>query len=71
MDGSSKSVSHHFETRGNHCSLVFTGESSFQGSLGGAGFRPSTVWRLCSTYMRGTELFWGDHGNLHQVTGLH
>ena len=29
---------------GNHCSLVFTGESSFQGFLGGAGFCPSTLW---------------------------
>ena len=27
----------------NHCLLVFTGESSFHGFLGGAGFRPSTV----------------------------
>ena len=31
---------------GNHCFLVFTGESSFQGFLGGAGFRPSTVVTL-------------------------
>ena len=37
-------ILHQFETNGNHCSLVFTGESSFQGFLGGAGFRPSTVW---------------------------
>ena len=29
--------------KGNRCSLVFTGESSFQGFLGGAGFCPSTV----------------------------
>ena len=35
-------ILHHFETMGIHCLLVFTGESSFQ--LGGAGFRPSTVW---------------------------
>ena len=28
---------------GNHCLLVVTGESSFQGFLGGAGFGPSTV----------------------------
>ena len=33
----------HFETMGNHCLLVFTEESSFQGFLGAAGFRPSTV----------------------------
>ena len=26
-----------------HCLLVFTGQSLFQGFLGGAGFRPSTV----------------------------
>ena len=32
------------ETMRNHCALVCTGESSFQGFLGGAGFRPSTVW---------------------------
>ena len=38
-----KSISHHFETMGNQFLLVFTGESSFQGCLGGAGFRPSTV----------------------------
>ena len=36
-------ILHHFETMGNHCVLVFTRESSFQGFLGGAGFRPSTV----------------------------
>ena len=33
----------HFATIKDHCLLVFTGESSSQGSLGGAGFRPSTV----------------------------
>ena len=38
-----KSILHHFETMGNHGLLVFTGESSFHGLLGGAGFRPSTV----------------------------
>ena len=36
--------SHHLETMGSHCLLVFTGDSSFRGFLGGAGFRPSTVW---------------------------
>ena len=36
-------ILHHIETMGCHCFLVFTGESSFQGFLGGAGFRPSTV----------------------------
>ena len=35
--------SHHFETMANHCLLVFTEEASPQGSLGGAGFRPSAV----------------------------
>ena len=34
--GWTKPISHHFETTGNHCLLVFTGESSFQGFLGGA-----------------------------------
>ena len=34
---------HHFEIIGNHCLLVFSSESLFQGFLGGAGFRPSTV----------------------------
>ena len=37
-------ILHHFQTMGNHCLLVFTGESPFQGFLGGAGFRPSTEW---------------------------
>ena len=36
-------ILHHFETMGNHCLLVFAGELSFQGLLGGAGFCPSTV----------------------------
>ena len=36
-------IPHHFETMGSHCLLVFTGESSFQPFLGGAGCRPSTV----------------------------
>ena len=36
-------ILHHVETMNNLCSLVFTGESSFQGFLGGEGFRPSTV----------------------------
>ena len=40
-------ILHHLEAMGNHCLLVFTGESSCQGFLGGAGFRPSTVARLC------------------------
>ena len=34
---------HHFETMGDHCLLVFTRESLFQGFLCGAGFCPSTV----------------------------
>ena len=34
------------ETMGNRCLLVFAGESSFQGFLGGAGFFPSTVWAM-------------------------
>ena len=29
-------ILHHFEIMGNHCLLVFTGQSSFQGFLGGA-----------------------------------
>ena len=37
-------TTHHFETMRNHRLLVFTGESSFQACLGGARFRPSTVW---------------------------
>ena len=36
-------ILHHSETMGHHCLLVFSGESSFQGFLDGAGFRPSTV----------------------------
>ena len=28
----------------NHCLLVFTGNQTIPGFLGGAGFRPSTVW---------------------------
>ena len=33
-------ILHQIETIGNHCLLVFTGEASPQGFLGGAGFRP-------------------------------
>ena len=36
-------ILHHFETMTNDNLLVFTGESSFQGFLGGAGSCPSTV----------------------------
>ena len=36
-------ILHHFETKGHPRFLVFTGESSFKGFLGGAGLRPSTV----------------------------
>ena len=36
-------ILHHFETMGNHCSLAFTVELSFQRFSAGAGFRPSTV----------------------------
>ena len=36
-------ILHHLETMGNRCLLAFTGESSCQGFLGGAGFCPSTV----------------------------
>ena len=32
-----------YATMRHHCLLVFTGESAFQGFLGGAGFRSSTV----------------------------
>ena len=35
---------------GNHCVLAFTDESSFRGFLGGAGFRPSTVCALSSSF---------------------
>ena len=40
-----KSISHHVQTIGNHCLLVFTKETSCQSFLG-AGFRPSTVGSL-------------------------
>ena len=36
-------ILHHFESMRNHCLLVFTGKSTFQGFLGGVGFRLSTV----------------------------
>ena len=36
-------ILHHVKTMGNQCLLVFTGESSFYGFSGDAGFRPSTV----------------------------
>ena len=52
--GWTKSTSHHSETMGNHLSLVFTGESSFQGFLGGAGFCPSTVW--CKLNVNGSSV---------------
>ena len=35
-------ILHHFETMGRHCLLAFTGESSFQGFLGGAKWILST-----------------------------
>ena len=38
-------ILHHFEAMANLCLLVVTGKSSFQGSLGGAGFCPSAVWK--------------------------
>ena len=43
-------ILHHFETMGNQCLfLVLTGgESSSQGFLGVAGFRPSTVGKMLS-----------------------
>ena len=41
--GWTNSISHHLETMGNHCLLVFIRESSCQGFLGGAAFGPSTV----------------------------
>ena len=46
-----KSISHHYETTGNPCSLVVTGESSVQSFLGGAGFRPSTVGYMTNPNM--------------------
>ena len=54
-------ILHHLETMGNHCLLVFTGDSSFQGFLDGAGFRPSTVlthWSTPTTIMEPPN----DHG---------
>ena len=39
-------ILHQFETMKKHCLLAFTGKPSFQGFLGGAGFRPSTVGLL-------------------------
>ena len=44
--GWTKSISHQFETNCNHCLLVFTGESSFQGFLGGAKWISSihSIW---------------------------
>ena len=52
-------ILHHFATMGNHCWLVFTGESPFQGFLGGAGFRPSTVCKR-GALGGGSALTW-DH----------
>ena len=39
----------------NHCLLVFTREASFQGVLGGAGFRPSTVWPRAVQSVKGSR----------------
>ena len=42
-------ILHHFETMGNHCSLVFTGESSFPCFLGGTKWISSihsSSWRF-------------------------
>ena len=38
-----RKILHLYETMQNHCLSVFTRKSSFQGFLGGAGFRQSTV----------------------------
>ena len=69
-------ILHHFETMGNHCSLVFTEVSSFQGLLAGAGFRPSAVWRECLalspalTWRRISEWLLLLHGHTRQLLGL-
>ena len=49
--GWTKTISHQLKTMGNHCWLLFTGESSETGSLRWClrGFRPSTVWLLWSS----------------------
>ena len=44
------SISHPFETMGNHCLLAFAGESPIRGFLGGAGFRPSTVCPVMNSF---------------------
>ena len=36
-------ILHHLESMGTRCLLAVAREPSFQGFLGGAGFRPSTV----------------------------
>ena len=38
-----ETILHHISNHGSNCLLVFQGESSFRGVLGGAGFRPYTV----------------------------
>ena len=44
-------ILHHVESMQNQSRLEFTGESSFQGFVGGAGFRPPTVPPLESESM--------------------
>ena len=51
-------ILHHYETIGNHFLLVFTGES--QSFLGGAGFRPSTVWGNTPVLINWLVDFWED-----------
>ena len=45
------SISHHLETIGKRCLLVFSGrEASFQDFINGAGCRPPTVFCGCVLY---------------------
>ena len=43
-------ILHHFETMGSRCLLVFTGESSFQGFLGGAKWISSIHCLVSSSF---------------------
>ena len=65
-------ILHDFETRGNHDELVFAGESSFQGFLGGAKFCPSTVGFTAAAGSAGKLLFFGGvKPNVRSNAGSH
>ena len=63
-------ILHQIETIGNHCFLLFTGELSFPGFLGGAKWtsQPSTVWSFEHFHPEGSEADFEPHKQRFQLT---